>query len=144
MWGAGLGALPQLPLGNSPAPHPRLPTLLSLANLLGWGHPVLCPGDATPVRVCLLSHLHCFPTPACPSCSLALILPVAAVRLCGSLQTAAPHPPTSSTSHPSFGRLVASRLAPRNYPNPHKFLKPLSLTSGRIWGNRRLRFSRKG
>lgn len=50
------------------------------------------------MRVCLLSLLHCFPTPACPSCSLALILPVAAW---GCM---APYGGSSSgTSHPSSG-----------------------------------------
>lgn len=72
------------------------------------------------MRVCLLSLLHCFPTLACPSCSLALILPAAAVRLYASLRgSSQPALPGASTSRPSSGLcLVASGLVPRNLPQP--------------------------
>lgn len=64
------------------------------------------------MRVCLLSLLHCFPSPACPSCSLALILPAAAVRLYGSLWRFPHLPPSSGLP------VLASGLAP-SYSYPH-------------------------
>lgn len=75
------------------------------------------------MRVCLLSLLHCFPTPACPSCSLALILPVAAQRPNGSLQRQLLTPTANlQLFPPSSGLpLVASGLAPRTHPSPHRF-----------------------
>ena len=88
------------------------------------------------MRVCLLSRLHCFPTPACPSCSLALILPVAALRLYGPLQRqqAHPHPrppalPTPALAFPwwPLGWLLGTTLRPQ-------VPRATPLTSGRIWG----------
>ena len=92
MWGEGLGALPPASAGQLSRAPPYASRPLLLGKSPGMGHPVLCRGDASLVRVCLLSLLHCFPTPACPSCSLALILPVAAQRPNGSLQRQLPTP----------------------------------------------------
>lgn len=125
VWGAGLGALPPASAGQLSQAHPERPALFSLAGLLGWSPPAPCPGDASLVRVCLLS----LPTASPPSlsgasCSLALILPVAAQRAQGSLQRQPPTPPQPLALPPSSGLpLVSSGLA------PGPTLVPVQLTS---------------
>lgn len=85
-----------------PLPHP---TLSSFAHLLGWGSPCSLP------RRCLSSEglspepPLLLPTPACPSCRLAFILPVAAVR-CMSPDRGGGQPPPQLW--PSPGGLWAS------------------------------------
>lgn len=122
-----MGALPPSASAGQVSRLPRppwAPALFSLAHLLGWGQPALCPGDASPVRVCLLSLLCGFPAQ--------LTLPAAAVRCLSPYRDSGQPPPP-----------VASGLAPRNLPaKPCKFLEPPSPISGRIWGNGRLNPSR--